>query len=207
MHKQPFILRTSQTELQHILIAWLCISVCFAFVRVDVLQHIASLFSLQFIMYLFLAGLTGGVGFLLHELAHKIVAQKYGCLAEFRADFRMLLLGLVISIFGFVIAAPGAVFIFGKVTRRENGIIAVWGPLVNIILAFFFLPFIFAGAGFLYELGKFGMLINAWLALFNMLPISVLDGKKVWDWNKLVFFATITVAAVLVFFSFAIFMK
>ncbi len=42
-----------------------------------------------------LSFVTVGVAFLLHELAHKVVAIEYGQLAEFRADYQMLFLAIM----------------------------------------------------------------------------------------------------------------
>jgi len=42
-------------------------------------------FNISFIIALFISLFTLGIGFLLHELAHKFVAQRYGCFAEFRS--------------------------------------------------------------------------------------------------------------------------
>ena len=42
--------------------------------------------------------------------------------------------------------------------------------------------------------GMIGLQVNAMIAAFNMLPISVLDGRKVFAWNKGVF-AVMIVAA------------
>jgi Zn-dependent protease len=39
-----------------------------------------------------------------------------------------------------------------------------------------------------------GFQVNAMIAAFNMLPVSVLDGKKVFAWNKVVFIVVIVAA-------------
>ncbi len=59
---------------------------------------------------------------------------------------------------------------------------------MNVLLALAFTPLVgmsgsFAGVG-IGEIGSLGVLINLWLAFFNMLPFSVLDGKKVLAWSK-----------------------
>ncbi|HLD75537.1 MAG TPA: hypothetical protein VI874_00840, partial [Candidatus Norongarragalinales archaeon] len=78
--------------------------------------------------------LTVGTGFLLHELGHKYVAIRYGA----HAEYRMWTLGLVAAVilavvFGFVFAAPGAVYIYGKeLTKKQSGNVALAGPAVNI---------------------------------------------------------------------------
>ena len=104
------------------------------------------------------------------------------------------------SVFGFVFAAPGAVSIAGRVRRDANGKISVAGSLMNLFLAAGFLII-----GFLYhspvisQIAKYGFMINVWLGLFNMLPFWIFDGKKVWDWNKLVWVSVVALAGVLFF--------
>lgn len=179
-HKTRHVLGLSWSaiELRDLVKAWLVISLAFAIVLVG------FSFSFKFLMGVLLAGFTVGTAFLLHELGHKVVAQRYGCFAEFRSFDQMLLLCLAMSFFGFVFAAPGAVMIAGNVSRERNGRISAAGPLVNIILAFLFLLAFFVMPSLVF---KYGMLINAWLAIFNLLPVWMFDGAKVWRWSKAVF--------------------
>ena len=157
----------------------------------------------------FVAVLTG---FLLHELAHKVVAVRYGCWAEFRSDLRGLLMGLVTAVMGFVFAAPGAVFIAGAVTPARNGKISLAGPLTNFVVG----VAAFAGAraveaqlplvGSLTEVILLVLVqmayVNLLLGIFNMIPLHPLDGSKVWAWNKGAYIATMAtlVAAFIVAF-------
>lgn len=134
---------------------------------------------------------TVGVGFLLHELAHKVVAIRFGQLAEFRADYSMLFVALVGSFVGFLFAAPGAVHHRGRITDRQSGLIAVAGPVTNLALAVVFFV-LFTGAivfeaSFVGSLAWMGLLINLLLAGFNMIPFGPLDGRTVLRWNKLAF--------------------
>jgi len=41
--------------------------------------------------------------------------------------------------------------------------------------------------------------VNAWLAIFNLLPLSVLDGAKVWYWSKPAWLAAMLASASLFF--------
>ena len=136
--------------------------------------------------------LITGTAFIFHELAHKFVAINYGYFAEFRSFDKMLLVSIVLSFFGFIFLAPGAVFISGNVTHDKNGKISLAGPLTNLVLA---LIFLFIGG----SIGLFGFKINSWLALFNMLPFLGLDGSKVLEWNKIIFFVIIGISALMVF--------
>ena len=129
-------------------------------------------------------------GFLLHELAHKWMAQQYGCWAEYRGNKNGLYFALAMSAFGFLLAAPGAVMVSGRITDRQNGIIAAVGPLTNIAIANVALPIYIFTAGLdwpislLGELARFIIVINLILGGFNMIPVQPLDGSKVIMWSK-----------------------
>ena len=182
MHK----IETSKKEIIDILKAWIVISVAFA-----VILGTRNIFSIKFLFYLIISALTVGVGFLFHELAHKVLAQKYGAIAEFRSFDIMLVLALALAFFGspIIFAAPGAVMISGgNINVQRYGKISAVGPLTNIILAIIFLALrrFFDGGSWLMELSNYGFLINSWLALFNMIPIWEFDGRKIFQWSKAV---------------------
>lgn len=180
---------TSRTEIIDISKAWIALSLAFAFIYsgASLLKgNVNTIFSLDF-MFIFLISLfTAGWGFLLHELAHKFVAQHYGCAAEFRAWDQLLYLAVALAVLvGFIFAAPGAVMISGMVTRRENGIISAAGPATNYVLAMIFLGLLFLVPQWS-QVFATGFSINIWLGLFNLIPFGPLDGRKVFDWNKVV---------------------
>lgn len=193
-HKQIKIgkIATSEKEIKDLVKAWVAISIAFAIVMTGGLR-----FSFDFFVVFIISGLTVGIGFLIHELAHKVVAQKYGCFAEFRSFDQMLFLAVLMSFFGFVFAAPGAVMISGPVGLRRNGKISAAGPLANLVLAFIFLSIIINFG--VNTLTMYGFLINTWLALFNMLPFGNFDGRKILNWNKKVYGAMIAVSLVFMF--------
>jgi Zn-dependent protease len=131
-----------------------------------------------------LAGLTIAftASFLLHEIAHKFTAQRYNMWAEFRLTMQGALLTLL-SVFlppPFKIIAPGAVMIVGSGTTKTVGKISIAGPTTNIILA--------VGCSLValvsHELFWFVAFINAFLAVFNLIPFGIMDGLKIYKWNK-----------------------
>jgi Zn-dependent protease len=180
------------------------------FYKSEVVQMIISVitislaFSLGFLLSFPLILLTVGLGFILHEIAHKLVAIRLGCKAVYKMWVEGLVLALVFAIATggrFVFAAPGATYIYKpNLTRRENGIISVAGPLTNVVLAFLFFPLALGSQTFLQELGTWGFQINLFLAMFNLLPVPPLDGSKVIGWNPTIWFFVIGTAAVLFFF-------
>ena len=169
--------------------------------------------------------LAVGPAFLFHEIGHKIIAKKNGCWAEFRADPSGLRFGILLAFFlGFLFMAPGAVMVAGVVTRRQNGHIAVAGPLVNLGLFLIGIPiwglllglsgafdtslttstgeYLVGGSlvwqQMLIDAGVFWLGANLVLGLFNMLPFGPLDGAKVKDWNENAFYAVISLFALLI---------
>lgn len=186
------MLHFSDTEKKDLLKAWVVISLAVSILETKRLSAVfglggkgsVALLIQAFVIYSF----TIGVAFLAHEiLGHKLVAQRrYHLLAEFWADEMFLMLAIITSFFGFVFAAPGAVVVSG-VTRIETyGKIAAAGPLVNIILAavFILLLKLLPSAGFISDLLVLSYRYNSWFALYNLIPISVLDGAKVFAWSR-----------------------
>ena len=181
-YAKPKRFRTSRTELLHLTIG---VGILFVietpgFFRygVNILFRIAGVIALAFI---------------LHELAHKLMAQHYGLWSEFRLNPFGALLSLLTLFSPIKIIAPGAVVIFGsRGTGEKWGKIALVGPLVNIIQLVVFTilsPF--------YPVLGYAAFLNAELAVFNLLPFSVLDGRKVFTWNKRVWVVVFATAFIL----------
>lgn len=196
----------SGVEVRDIIIAWLALGVAFSFaLSGGGLSLLGGGGGLSLIDSLYLVGvslLTVGTGFVLHELSHKFVAQRYGYWAEFRMWPMGLVLALVTSLIGFIFAAPGATYISGtNISPSENGRISLAGPLTNIAIAALFLPFYLFGGGVWYLIGLIGVRINIFLALFNLLPLGPLDGAKVFRWNLPVWALVIVPLGVAFYFS------
>jgi Zn-dependent protease len=159
----------------------------------------------------FISAMGVGSGFLLHEMAHKFVAQRYGYWAEYRANRMGLVFIIVMAFMGFIFAVPGAVMIrkdsydLPRFTRpraddlsldqnemtagREELWIALAGPMTNIVLTLFFFSLIKSGivaGGLLMGVAYFGFFINLILAGFNMIPVGPLDGAKIFRGSRLV---------------------
>lgn len=177
----------SRVEIKDIILAVILLSVAMAIALSGGLSGLYKIGYELFLLFLAISAVLIIFSFMLHELAHKFVAQKYGAWAEFRVHPRGLMLALVMSLFGILFAAPGAVYINGRITQDMNGRISMAGPLVNLLLstgALLFMPFT---GGILYLVVYMMAYFNAFLALFNLLPIPPLDGSKVIRWNKVVY--------------------
>lgn len=173
-------LRFTQTEIRHISLSALVLAAAISGVGYLPLDRVA--------FRLVAVSVPLVLGFVLHELAHKSVAMRYGYFAAYRMWSFGLLLALLVGLTSggrFLFAAPGAVVILSPYfTPREAGAIGLAGPLINIALAGVFLPLSLLN-GLLGAMGVLGFNINLWLAFFNMLPMPPLDGSKVFFWNRL----------------------
>jgi len=179
----------SKTELKHIALAVTVLTAAFTIILWD--GDTATLAG-----SVGLATLAVVLGFFLHEMAHKYFAKKYGCWAEFRAYNMGLMLALAMSFFGFLFAAPGAVYIAGNITKEQNGKISLAGPALNVAIALVCLPFAvidsFPSVVGTVASGLF--FFNSFLAFFNLLPMPPLDGSKVWAWSKPLYLVSMAAA-------------
>ncbi len=124
--------------------------------------------------------------FLIHELAHKFTAQRYGYWAEFRINQLGLLITLLSFLSPLMVFAPGAVMIAGLLYGDDYGKIAISGPVTNIAQALLYMLAYNTGSSpVVGTLAYLGMYINSSLALFNLIPFGAFDGLKVlrWDWR------------------------
>ena len=196
-------LQFGDDELRDLAIAWLALAVAFA---IFFGRGVAVLFDpVDAVRLLVVSFLTVGVGFMCHELAHKVVAVRFGQLAAFRADYKMLGLAIVSAMAGFIFAAPGAVHHRGRITKRQHGLIAVAGPWTNLGLAALFAPLVIVPVELVFQIGALGVLINGFLAAFNMIPFGPLDGKTVIGWSVPIWAGTLAVSVVLTVVAFLLF--
>ena len=222
LHKGSFW-HFSERELYDLALATGAFALALAFMRVGGLFGIfgttlfaavatLGLWSLFYIIAL-------APAFVLHELGHKFVAKHFGCWAEFRADPQGLKTGLFIAaLLGIVFMAPGAVMVAGNVSKKQNGIIAIAGPITNVILYLIGLvggglllalvlghadPAAASGGGsILLNLVESWLWGNAILGAFNMLPFGPLDGRKVKEWSSPAFIFMFALTIGLVIFTF-----
>ncbi len=194
-------IRFSRDEIKHLALATVVLTIAFSF-ALSRPGWITPSFNKEFLLGVldFMPAAFAGVvtAFLLHELGHKFTAQRFGLWSEFRYSMSGLVMALFVSVvFGIVFAAPGAVYIGGSVNKRENGLISLAGPGVNIVIAFVSLPlllFVFANTAFWGQLFYTVFFINSFLAMFNMLPFGNMDGKKIMSWKPAVFGITLCVS-------------
>ena len=183
--------RFSRREIIEIGISVLVLSLAFTIVLTRRSWGIEG-FILNFLLNYGICLALVTLSFIPHELGHKFVAQKYGAWSEYRMSGRGLLMSLAISLLGFLIAAPGAVYINGRIDEKQNGVISAAGPMVNIVIsgvAIFLLQFV--TGTWTVSLLNFLAYLNAMLAIFNLIPMPPLDGSKIVRWSVPVWIAMI----------------
>jgi len=137
--------------------------------------------------------------FLAHELAHKMTAKHFGLWAEFRLNTIGMALTLI-SVFSPIIkiVSPGAVVISGIADKRIVGKISLSGPLMNIIMSsLLFIIAYLLPTGLSRIMLLRGAILSAWISAFNLIPIGILDGSKVFCWNKPVWAAAFVISIIL----------
>ena len=159
-------------------------------------------FFIMGIVFLF----TIGISFIAHEMGHKYAAERFGSPSRFIMWPQGILFMLLLAPLGFIFAAPGAVYIFKRMNTRENGIVSLAGPMVNMILYLMFALILIASSVFGFGLSSvvsaicvIGMQINALLATFNLLPIFILDGAKVIKWDFKVWLGAFVISLLMLF--------
>jgi len=182
--------------------AWAGSTLAYAIVQTGT----THLFSTALLQNLIVSAVVCGLAFVLHELAHRVVARSYGAEAHFIANNQWLLISIVIAFAGIFIAAPGAVWHRGRLNIRQGGLIALAGPATNLVLSLIFLAGLCACALLNLPVPTIvlitliiGFKFNAWLGLFNMIPGGPFDGAKVLAWSWQVFAVTVAIGVVLAF--------
>ena len=197
----------TKDELRDLAIAFIVLTICFSIATAG--------FNVRgFISALPIVIVGVAIGSLLHELAHKFVAVKYGCDAEFKLWPLGLVIAFATSFFGVVFASPGSTNVYsGNTTDEINGRISLAGPMANIVFGLIFI----AIAALIYPLKvhspifeltylicTVGFSVNSFLATFNLFPIYSLDGTKVLKWSLIIWVVSIAVAGIMMLSSITI---
>ncbi len=136
--------------------------------------------------------------FLIHEIAHKIMGQKNGLWAEFRLTTWGAVLTLVSVFLPFKMISPGAMMLSGQPNGEEIVKISIAGPATNIILSTALLGSAFAIVSSPYAaILFFAAYINAFMAVFNLVPFGILDGYKIFSFNKKIWALSFAVGSAL----------
>lgn len=193
--------RFSREELGHIAISIVVLSIAFTILYrnsgwiLNYFMYLTGTETIAYVLLFLMCAVLVVISFLFHELGHKFMAQRLGLWSEYRMFNLGLVITLVSSLVGFLFAAPGAVMINGYVNKKENGLISIAGPAVNMVFAAIGILgcLVFNGNPIII----FFMLLaslNSALALFNLLPIPPFDGSKIVSWSPVIWVVAIGIA-------------
>ena len=143
------------------------------------------------------------VGMVVHEMMHRNTARKYGMRSSYVVNWLGVLVTLVSAVLPIKLLAPGytKVVAYGYGASKKGLIRSVAaGPASNIALS---LAALAAGLAvrhvsslaYLWLVGFSN--VNAYLALFNLLPIPPLDGSKLFSWDLPLWLTTIVTSGAL----------
>jgi Zn-dependent protease len=159
----------SSGEILSIIAAWIVLSVAITYR--SLVSLLIGTSSVDVVIAGFVATATG---FVLHEMGHKYVAIR----RRYLAHFRLWIWGLVLTIS--IVTLSGGGLVFGAPGAVNMIISAAAGPGINLAFAVgFLLVWLSVPAGFLSTIAVYGLLLNVGLGSFNMLPVSLLDGAKI----------------------------
>jgi len=139
---------------------------------------------------------------ILHEISHGFVADKLGdptarISKRLSLDPRVHIDPLMTIIMPLFLILSGSPVVFGaakpvpidpfnfREPKKDTALTAVAGPITNILIAFFFSlilrvleTFFSSDHSLIFNLVLYGLQINVFLAVFNLLPIPPMDGFK-----------------------------
>jgi len=193
-YKKKRYITTSPKELKHIGIAA---------VLVIGIGYSMFLYSFGFGLWGSLAATVFAVlmtmSFLIHEIAHKVMAQKAGLWAEFRLTTWGAIFTFASVFLPFKMIAPGAMMISGQLSDAKDLLkISIAGVITNLALAITFLGLTLVLPITLFALVfAFLAYINSFMALFNLIPFGILDGYKIFSLNRKVWAAAFIPAVIL----------
>lgn len=152
------------------------------------------------------------VSFVPHEMSHLVSARATKSHAEYRMWNPGVVIAVLSSFLGVVFAAPGGIQMhtlkgerYGhwelNLTVKDIGLVAVLGPLMNIMLAviFAFLAGVFVLTFQGQNLLVLGSRLNAYIAVFNMIPFYPMDGYKVLRWDSRLWLFVLLLSVLLFF--------
>lgn len=157
-------------------------------------------------VYVSLAALAT-LAFLLHEFGHKFVGIRLGNWSEFRLIkiFAILTAISIIPLNPLKIVCPGAVQVTGDTAPKNMGKIAIAGPIVNLIQAIIFVIIavvLFSPVDIEFSIFIIAAYLNAFLGIFNLIPLGPLDGRKVIRWNKMYYLITVIALIIVLVYVF-----
>ncbi|MDD1696471.1 MAG: PEGA domain-containing protein [Methanoregula sp.] len=159
------------------------ISACI-FAAAFILQNQLDLDLVPVVIFVFVGGITT----ILHDLAHKYGAYRYGCITEYKVwGLGTVTMLSTAWLFGNAFAKPSRTLIRSEknLLPEEAAFIKLAGPLMSMgvaIVSLFLIPL----GGLFAILGSAGFSMNLLNSVFSLVPVKPNDGVEIYAWNKLI---------------------
>ena len=131
---------------------------------------------------------VGGITTILHDLAHKYGAYRYGCITEYKVwGLGTVTMLSTAWLFGNAFAKPSRTLVRSEknLLPEEAAIIKLAGPLMSMgvaIVSLFLIPL----GGLFAIAGSAGFSMNLLNSVFSLVPVKPNDGVEIYAWNKLI---------------------
>jgi Zn-dependent protease len=163
---------------------WLVVGIAaLGFTVAFIIQNRLAIEMTKFIIFLCM----GACVVILHDIGHRIMANRIGRTAEVQFwGLGFLTMLATAWLFGNAFAKPSRAIIGGgsNADAKSGAIIQAAGPAVNLIAAGLSLLLIPLG-GFFAIAGSAGFTMNLLSCVYSLLPVNPMEGKAIWDWNRL----------------------
>ncbi|MBW2964550.1 hypothetical protein KY363_03750 [Candidatus Woesearchaeota archaeon] len=138
------------------------------------------------------------IAMLVHEATHRVIALWLGYRTQFKAWITGLVIGLVVAFVSngtLVFLAPGQLVFthlpihrlgkgYYELTYKHLGWVAMSGSIANMLFAVLLkIVYVATGIGVVQKL----MMINIWIAIFDMLPIPPYNGSRTFFGSRYVY--------------------
>lgn len=152
------------------------------------------------------------ISLMAHELSQKLIARRLELETTFKAWGSGLLINILLAAIGGFFPAHGSTYVkqldYRYKSKDKMGVVFSVGPLVSLFFAFTFWSLsIFSTSSLLVASGRVGYTFNLFLVIFNLVPIKaaggfVWDGKKILNWNKVIWIALFIGTTALIVFDY-----
>jgi hypothetical protein len=140
------------------------------------------------------------LSYVLFILPQKLIARRFGCKSRYVLSKIGMLLTVITAISPLRFLSPGMLIVpeINFLSKKQQGIISFIGPLINLILGLVYLSL---GAYFrvtaILDISKLmlnGSFFISQISFLGLLPLGLSRGRKIYSWNKIIYFSMLIVA-------------
>ncbi len=132
-------------------------------------------------------------------LPQKLMAKRYNCESRYVLSKIGLILTIVTAISPVRFLSPGVLIVpeINYLSKKQQGLISFIGPIINIVIG---IVYLFLGAFLITpnnpEIPRLmlnGSFLASQFVFFGLLPFGLSRGKKIYNWNKIIYFIMLVI--------------